>query len=412
MSYEGAFSALRHRDFRLFSTGQMISLMGTWMQNVGQAWLVLTLTNSPFQLGLVSAAQFLPVLLVTLFAGVVIDRASKRNLLLVTQVSLMLLALTLAILVSTGLIRYWHIVLLALGLGLVNAFDMPVRQSYVFELVGGRDDLMNAIALNSSIFNVARIVGPALAGLVMGTWGPGAAFYLNAASFVAVIWGLLLIPARPPQRATQDGRLLEHLKEGLLYVGRVEKVGGPLILLGVLSTFAMNFNVLVPVYAKSVLHQSARGYGLLMSFLGAGALVGALSLAGRARRGPDPRLLLVAGAGLGLFQLLLAGVKDYVLAGVVLALMGWSMITFISSVNSTIQLTVPDELRGRVMSLYSLLLAGVTPLGALFAGGLADRFGAPVSLALAGIIGLAASAAALAVFLSQRRKGQDPAPQH
>ncbi|MGE5509376.1 MAG: MFS transporter, partial [Chitinophagales bacterium] len=315
----------------------------------------------------------------------------------------------LAILVSTGLVRYWHVVLLALGLGLVNAFDMPVRQAYVVELVGGRDDLMNAIALNSSIFNAARIVGPALAGLVMGTWGAGAAFYLNAVSFLAVIWGLWLIPAQPPAAARGDNRLLAHLKEGLAYVARERAVAGPLLLLGILSAFAMNFNVLVPVYARSVLHESARGYGFLMSALGMGALVGSLSLAGRARRGPDQRLLLLAGAGLGLFQLLLAGVKGYVLAAAVLALMGWAMITFVNSVNSTIQLSVPDELRGRVVSLYALLLNGVSPIGAVFAGGLAGRCGAPVSIAAAGVIGVAASGAALVAYLRDPRREQGPA---
>ncbi len=401
-----AFSALRHRNFRLFWTGQLVSLIGTWMQNVGQAWLVLTLTNSAFLLGLVSAAQFTPVLLVSLYAGVVVDRVSKRNLLLLTQTTLLVLALVLAVLVSTGSVRYWHVLLLALLLGLVNAFDMPVRQSYVYELVGGRADLMNAIALNSAIFNGARIVGPGVAGLVMAAWGPAAAFYLNALSFLAVIAGLRLIPPCPPPEAGTRRRTLEHLREGLGYIRRERAVGGPLLLLGLLSLFAMNFNVLVPVYARNVLHQSARGFGFLMSSLGLGALAGSLTLAGRAQRGPDPRVLLGAGLGLGLFQVVLSLVRSYGVAATVLALTGWAMLSFNASVNTTVQLTVPDALRGRVMSVYTLLLAGVTPFGALFAGSLSSRWGAATALGVGGGIGVAACLAAVAAYRSWTRRAE------
>ncbi len=393
-----AFSALRHRNFRLFWTGQMISLIGTWMQNVGQAWLVLTLTNSAFLLGLVSAAQFTPVLLVSLYAGVVVDRVSKRNLLLLTQSTLLVLALVLALLVSTGTVRYWHVLILALLLGLVNAFDMPVRQSYVYELVGGRDDLMNAIALNSAIFNGARIVGPGVAGLVMAAWGPAAAFYLNALSFLAVIAGLRLIPSCPPPEVGRRRPTLEHLREGLAYIRRERRVSGPLLLLGILSIFAMNFNVLVPVYARNVLHQSAKGFGFLMSSLGLGALAGSLTLAGRARRGPDPRTLLGAGLGLGLFQIILSLVRSYGMAAVVLGLTGWAMLSFNTSVNTTVQLTVPDNLRGRVMSVYTFLLAGVTPFGALFAGTLSSHWGAPAALQAGGGVGLVSALVALGVY--------------
>lgn len=410
MSEGSVFSALRHRNFRLFWTGQMVSLIGTWMQNVGQAWLVLTTTDSAFLLGLVSAAQFLPVLLVSLYAGVVIDRVSKRNLLIFTQSSLALLALILAVLVSTKTVQYWHILTLALLLGVVNSFDMPVRQSYVVELVGGREDLMNAIALNSAIFNGARIVGPGIAGLVMAEWGAGAAFYLNALSFLAVIAGLLRIPKQPPAAHPEQRRVREHLKEGLAYIARVRTVGGSLLLLGLLSTFAMNFNVLVPVYARSVLHQSARGYGFLLSSLGLGALVGALTLAGRSKRGPSVRLLLAAGLGLSLFQALLAWVHAYSLAVGVLILTGWSMMTFTASVNSTIQLTVPDALRGRVMSVYTLVLAGVTPFGSLFAGTISSRWGVPTALQAGGALGLFACLAAAVYYRSWRSRREMVTP--
>jgi MFS family permease len=393
-----AFSALRHRDFRLFWTGQLVSLIGTWLQNVGQAWLVLTLTNSAFLLSLIGAAQFTPVLLLSLYAGVVIDRVSKRNLLLLTQTALLVLALVLAVLVSTGTVRYWHVLLLALLLGLVNAFDMPVRQSYVYELVGGRDDLMNAIALNSAIFNGARLVGPGVAGLVMATWGPAAAFYLNALSFLAVIGGLCLIPPSPPPEAGIRRRTLEHLREGLGYIWRERVVGAPLLLLGLLSLFAMNFNVLVPVYARYNLHQSARGFGFLMSSLGLGALAGSLTLAERAQRGPDRRLLLAAGLGLGLLQVVLSFVRSYWVAVIVLAMTGWMMLIFNASVNTTIQLTVPDALRGRVMSVYTLLLVGVTPFGALFAGSLCQWWGATTALRVGGGIGVAICLVAMVAY--------------
>lgn len=410
MIWDSVFSALRHRDFRLFWTGQLVSLIGTWMQNVGQAWLVLTLTNSAFLLGLVSAAQFLPVLALSLFAGVIIDRVSKRNLLLVTQSALLLLALILAVLVSTGHVRYWHVLLLAFLLGFVNAFDMPVRQSYIVELVGSKDDLMNAIALNSAIVNAARIVGPGVAGLVLALWGPAVTFYLNALSFVAVLAGLWCIPDRPPAESTGRSQLWEPLKEGLAYIRSTRAVWGPLLLLGVLSTFAMNFNVLVPVFARDALRQSAQGYGLLLSSLGLGALFGSLTLAGYTRRGPNPRLLLAAGVGLGLFQVLLAEVRvSYLGAALLLMLAGWSMVTFNASVNTTVQLAVPDDLRGRVMSVYTLLLVGVTPFGNLFAGTLAHRYGAPAAFLIGGGIGLLTSLVAAFTYRSRARREDDAA---
>lgn len=381
------------------------------MQNVGQAWLVLTMTDSAFHLGLVNAAQFLPMLVMALFAGALIDRVSKRNLLLLTQSSLLCLALALALLVSTGTVRYWHVLTLALLLGVVNSFDMPIRQSYVVELVGGREDLMNAIALNSAAFNGARIIGPGIAGLVMATWGPAATFYLNALSFVAVIAGLAQIAPHPPVGRDSRNRILSDVWEGLSYVRRVRSVGGPLLLLGLLSVFAINFNVLVPVFARSVLHRSAKEYGFLMSSLGLGALVASLGMARRARRGPSPRLLLGAGMMLSSCQIVLSGVRDYVGAAALLALTGWAMMTFLTSVNTTVQLSVPDVLRGRVMSLYTLLLAGVTPFGAMFAGSLSSRWGAAVALQCGGWIGLLASlAAALAYRVERRTNAADPLP--
>ncbi len=392
-------AALYHRNFRLFWGGQLISLIGTWMQNVGQAWLVLQLTNSAFFLGLVSAVQFTPVLLFSLPAGVVADRLPKRTLLLFTQTVLMLQALVLGLLVKSNVVQYWHVLALAILLGMVNTLDVPARQAFVFELVG-REDLMNAIALNSSAFNAARIVGPAVAGILMGTWGVGTAFLLNAASFLPVIAGLALIRLEGRRRGQESnrtpamrldvhgGHLWEGIQEGLSYIRKTPAISMALLLLGALSIFAMNFNILVPLFARNVLHQGATGYGFLMSAMGIGALTGALSLAFLSHRGPQ-RLLLFGGAlGLSFFQMLLAPVRFYPLALVVMFTIGWSMITFVATVNTTVQANVPDELRGRVMSVYSLLLGGLTPFGSLFAGSVAHALGPPATLVIGGGIGL------------------------
>lgn len=385
-----ALAALRHRNFRLFWSGQLISLMGTWMQNMAQGWLVLQMTNSPFLLGLVSAIQFTPLLVLALFAGVVADRVPKRRLLIFTQSSLMLLAFILGILTLTGVVRYWQVLILAGLLGIANTFDMPARQAFVVEMVG-KEDLMNAIALNSSIFNAARIVGPALAGLVIGRLGMAASFLLNGASFLAVIAGLLLI--RIPEKidwhhqAAAEG-IGEKIAEGLQYIRRTPVVLRTVVLMALVSIFAMNFNVLIPVLARDTLGQQAEGYGLLMSSSGVGALAGAIFLAVISSRGPRPWLLMGGAAGLCLFQLFLAGTRSYALALLFLGLTGWSMITFTASVNTTLQLNVPDNLRGRVMSVYSLVFGGVTPIGSMFSGSIAHLWGAPAGLAAGAILGL------------------------
>ncbi|WP_258359993.1 MFS transporter [Moorella sulfitireducens] len=383
-----ALAALKHRNFRLFWCGQLISLMGTWMQNMAQGWLVLQLTNSPFLLGLVNAIQFIPLLVLALVAGVVADRVPKRRLLIITQSSLMLLAFTLGILTLTGLVRYWHVLILACLLGVVNSFDMPARQAFVVEMVG-RDDLMNAIALNSSIFNAARIIGPALAGLVIGRLGMAASFLLNAASYVAVISGLLLIRVPGESKSQQvETRILEKIGEGLAYIRRTPVILQAITLMASLSILVMNFNVLIPVLARNTLGQQAEGYGLLMSASGIGAFAGAMMLAVLSKNGPQRRLLLGGATGLCLFQLFLAFTRSYPLAFLLLVFTGWSMITFTASVNTTLQLNSPDNLRGRVMSVYALVFGGVTPIGSLFSGSIAHHWGAPAALATGAMLGI------------------------
>lgn len=385
---DNMFPALKHRNFKLFWFGQMISLIGTWMQNIGQGWLVLKLTNSPFLLGLVSALQFLPMLFLSLFAGVIIDRFSKRKILIFTQTSFLITAFALATLTALKIITYWEIVVLAVIMGFVNTIDNPTRQSFIIDLVG-KNDLMNAISLNSSIFNGARIVGPGIAGILIGLLGYSICFYLNALSFVAVIIGLILIDVRGSSKTTlfTKKEVLKDIKDGLKYIKKTPIIVVTIMLIAILSTFSMNFNVLVPVFAKNILHREATGYGFLMSAMGVGALIGALLLATLSKRGLKPFYLLAGGFGLGLSQILMGFQSYYWLSTILLALSGFSMITFSASANTTIQLNSENKYRGRVMSVYSLVFGGVTPIGALYAGTLAENLGAHITFIISGVIG-------------------------
>ncbi len=380
-----AFAALRHRNFRLFFAGQLVSLSGTWMQSIAQGWLVLQLTNSAFLLGVVSALQFLPVLLFSLFGGVVADRFPKRRLLLVTQSCAMVLAFALAVLTSAGLVQVWHVMILATLLGVVNAVDMPTRQAFVVEMVG-KEDLMNAIALNSSLFNGARVIGPALGGILIGWIGLAACFYFNGLSFLAVIAGLLAMRVQSSVGASAIRQSIwMNISEGLCYIRQT-----PLILLlmsqiGLLAVFGMNFNVVIPVLARDVLGTEATGYGLLMSAMGVGSFFGALSLAYLSR---TPRLspLLIAAFFFGMLEVFLAGVRWYPLSALTMIAIGFFFVNFGASANTLIQTTVPDRLRGRVMSVYSLVFAGSSPIGSMFAGTVAYNAGPVAPLIVGGLI--------------------------
>lgn len=398
-----ALKALRHRNFRIFWSGQLISLVGTWMQNTAQGWLVLELTNSPFLLGLVSAIQWTPSLLFSLVAGVVADRFPRRLLIIITQCCMMVLALVLGVLTYTDTVKYWHVLILAGILGTANTFDMPARQSFVIKMVG-KDDLPNAIALNSSVFNAARIVGPAVAGLIMAKISIAACFLINGVSYLAVLAGLLSLRVEERViRYQNDPMLLAKIKEGLQYSWRTSNIRYPIALLGLLSLFAMNFMVLIPVMARQTLEQQALGYGYLLTANGLGAFAGSVTLALISNRGPRRKILLGGALGLCLFQLILAPIRSFWLAAVLLALAGFCMVIFTASVNTTIQLNVADELRGRVMSVYSLVFVGVSPLGSLFSGSIADIWGAPVSMAIGAGIGLAGL---VAIFILHKRNQQ------
>ena len=381
------FLALRHRNFRLFFFGQLISFAGTWMQRIAQAWLVLQLTNSPFLLGIVGALQWTPMLLLSLVGGVVADRVNKRNLIIVTQTLQLLQALGLGLLVLSGHEKYWHILVFATALGVTAAFDNPARQAFLFDMVEGTDT-MNAIALNSTIVNSARLFGPAIAGIATGTLGIGYAFIANGVSFIPVIAALMMMRLGPSKTVATDAGMLDHLRDGLAYLFRTPAALQLLTLLGVYSIFVMNFNIIVPVFAKNVLHQDATGFGLLTSAQGAGAVVGALGIASFSSYGPHPGLVYGGAAVLGIMVLVLASVHQFGLAALVLAGCGVSMVVFSATVNTALQVTTPDALRGRVMSVYSLVNGGFTPAGALFTGGAAELWGAPAELAIAGTIGL------------------------
>ena len=321
-----ALRAFRHRDFRLFWFGQLVSLIGTWMQSVAQSWLVLELTNSPFRLGLVGTLQFAPVLFLSFFAGALADRLPKRRLLIATQSLMCAQALVLAALVTRGHVQYWHVALMAAVYGLANTVDMPTRQAFIVEMVG-RESLRSAIALNSTLFNGARVVGPALAGLVIARWGTGLAFFFN-------------------------------------------------------------YNTLVPLLARDILHQDAHGFGLLMTAVGGGAVAGAIALASLGTERPPATVLVGSAVALGVATILVAGVSRFGVAMALLTVMGFCGMVFMTGANTTVQLTVPDELRGRVMALHTLMFAGMTPFGAFLVGTVTEALGARAGFLVTGAGGL------------------------
>jgi MFS family permease len=386
------FPSLFYRNFRLFFFGQAVSLIGTWMQSVGQGWLVLTMTNSPLLLGVVTAAQFTPMLLFSLYAGVIIDRFPKRRILLITQSTLATAAMIFAILTWLKVINYWEIILLALVMGFANTFDMPTRQSFYIELVG-KKSLMNAISLNSSIFNLARIIGPAIAGILIGSLGYALCFFLNSISYLPVIFGIYLIRL---EEKPKTGRLTQNIgkdiSEGLRYISKTAIIMIAVLLLAVVNVFGFNYNVIDPSFVKMILNLGATGYGLVMAFMGLGALCGSLFLAMMSHRGIKPWYIFVTATGVGIFSFIIHFQRSFLLFCVFLALEGFFMITYLNSTNTLIQINSPDHMRGRVMSIYSFVFGGLTPLGSLYAGAVSEGLGADYAFLISGIIVLLATA--------------------
>ncbi len=389
LTLPNGFSALKHRNYRLYFFGQAVSVTGTWMQSLAMSWLVLTLTSSAISLALVNVLQFAPTLVFGLFAGVLADRVPKRSLLVITQSIAALCSATLAILIWLGRIDLWQIYVVALIVGINNSFDMPARQAFVSEMVEDRQDLPNAIALNATLFNMGRLVGPALAGLVLGLFGVGVCFAIDALSYLAVIASLIMMNIVPAAKAVRRSNPVESLREGLAYVRATPVVGYLVIFAGLVGVFGVNFNVWMPLLAKQELGTGPGGFGLLMSSLGVGALVGALSLAFRSK-GASVERMVATGLVLGLGEILLGVATDVapslILAMLISAIVGYGLTSTMAMANTVVQSTAPDELRGRVMSVYIMVSAGVSPLGALLAGAVANAANTSVSILMGGII--------------------------
>jgi MFS family permease len=383
--------ALRYRNFQLFFGGQMISLIGTWMQNVAQAWLVYRLTGSSVLLGLVSFSGQIPVFLMSPVGGIVADRFPRRRVVIATQTASMVLAMALAVLTLTRIVQVWHIFVLSALLGVVNAFDIPARQSFFVEMVG-REDLINAIALNSSMFNASRVIGPAVAGILVASIGEGWCFFANAASYIAVIAGLLLMSVGAHKPARYGSSPLKDVIEGFRFVITHPPVHHLMILLGVVSLTGMPFAVLMPIFADKILHGGARGLGILMGASGVGALAGALLLASRQTVAGLGRWVAISAAAFGVSLMALAISRAFWLSCALLLPVGFTMMVEMGSSNTLIQSMSPDHLRGRVMSVYSMMFMGMAPVGAVLSGLTAERWGAPATVAGGGVICMVAGA--------------------
>jgi MFS family permease len=385
-------SVHKHRNYRLFFTGQVISNIGTWMQRVAQAWLVLSLTHSPVAVGILALCQFLPFTLFSLVAGVVVDRLDTWRTVIGTQFTQMVLASAISVIALAGVAQPWHVYVIAALMGLVQVLDAPSRQSLTFRMVGPKE-LPNAISLNSGVFNGARIFGPALGGVLIAAAGAGVCFAVNAASYIAVLVGLLMM--RPQEfhavaRRERQRTLLTDLKEGISYARNDEQIWLVLILVAVMSTFTLNFNVLLPVLAKQTLHSGPELFGLLSGVFGVGALIGALVSANIARATMATTAL--GTAGFSLCELLIAPLQAELVIAALLFVGGIFFTTWSSNANSLVQLASPDYMRGRLVGLYFFAFAGTGTAGGILSGWLTAAGGTELAFAVAGIAGLAVSA--------------------
>jgi MFS family permease len=381
---KATFRALRHRNFQLFFGGQFISLIGTWMQTIAQSWLVYRLTGSSLLLGVVGFSSQIPVFLLAPAGGLVADRWNRQKVVIATQTTSMILAFALAGLALTRRLEVWEIITLAAGLGVVNAFDIPARQAFLVEMVE-REDLMNAVALNSSMFNGARVAGPAIAGILVATLGVGWCFFANAVSYIAVIIGLMLMRIENPTALEENESAIENVIEGFQFVRQTGPVRALLLLVGLVSFVAMPVTVLMPIFADRILHGGVQGYAWLMGAIGIGALLGALALTTRRDVRGLGRWVFLSAAWFGA-SLVLFGFSRWMWFSVaVLVPSGFFMMLDMAATNTLLQAMAPDRLRGRVMALYSMMTGGMAPLGALTAGAAADRIGAPAAVAIGGV---------------------------
>jgi MFS family permease len=378
------FASLKYKNYRYFWFGQCISLVGTWMQRTAQIWLVYTLTKSPFLVGVLGVCQFLPILLFSLFVGVFIDRFPKKKILLLTQTMFMLQAMVLAILTFSGIVRYWHVFILSAIFGLTQTVDMPARQSFFIEMVG-REDLMNAISLNSTIVNLSKVIGPAISGVVIVKFGSAFCFLLNGLSYVAVLGGLVLITTGNLVIRCAHRNVWREITEGIQYIKKSDVLINNVIAMAVVCTFAMNTDVIIPVFSKTVLGKGATGYTALMAAMGIGSLCAALYMANISKNGIIKKMLIIDALGISIFQIITSLMSVYWLCLILAAGIGFMNLTFLNTANSTFQLNSTDEYRGRVMSIYAFLSQGSTPIGNFFAGTIMEYCGGRAGFFLCGI---------------------------
>lgn len=382
------FAAMKHRNYRLWFIGQLASLVGTWMQTTAQGYLVFELTRSPAYLGYVGFAGGIPSWLLMLYGGVISDRVSRRTVLIITQLAMMVLAFILAGLTFAAVVQPWHIIVLAFVLGIVNAFDAPARQSFVLETVD-RSDMVNAIALNSMMFNSAAAIGPAIAGIAYALVGPAWCFTINGVSFIAVIVALVLMQIKPQPRRVAATSAIHDLREGLTYVAHNSMIRS-IILLGLLfNLFPLGYGTLIPAWAVKVLGGNATTAGLLQSARGIGSLIGAFMIASLGRIQYKGKLLTIGTIAFPILLLFFAFVQVIPISLFVLVLVGWGSMILFNMMNTLIQTLVPDELRGRVMGIYALTFFGSAPLGALLAGSVADAYGESLTVVAGAVIGVA-----------------------
>jgi MFS family permease len=379
------FRALRHKNYRLFFVGQSISLIGTWMQQIAMSWLVYRITNSVLLLGVVGFLGQLPTFILAPLAGVIADRHNRRRILVFTQTLAMLQALVLSILVLTNNIEVWHIIVLSIFLGVIGSFDIPVRQAFTVEMIEKREDLGNAIALNSSMVNVARLIGPSLAGILIATLGEGICFLLNSASYIASIVSLLAMSITPRIIIPSDRHVLHHLKEGFIYAFNFIPIRAILILLGLVSLMGVPYQLLMPVFAKDIFHGGPKTLGFLMAMSGVGALAGAIYLAGRKSVVGLGKIIAFASGLFGLGIIMFALSKVLWLSMTIICIAGFAMMVQMAASNTILQTIVEEDKRGRIMSFYTMSFMGMAPFGSLLAGSLAHKIGAPNTLLLGGM---------------------------
>ena len=383
------FRALKHRNFQLFMVGQLISLIGTWMQTTAQQWLVYRLTGSVALLGVFGFANQVPMLLLAWMGGYVGDRYNRHRGVIVTQACSMVLAFLLAALTLTRVIHVWHLIVIAFLVGIVNAFDVPIRQAFFVHMVG-KEDLPNAIALNSSIFNGARVIGPAVAGFTIVLVGEGWCFFLNGVSFIAVLAALLLMRIERSERQRSEESPVRSFIQGFRFAMSDVPIRSALVLLSVLSLFGLQYAVFLPIYAKDILHGGAKALGLLMSAAGVGAVLGALQFAARTQYKGLARWIATTCTACGIALMVMAAARTFWLCATVLFVVGFAATSQMAATNTIIQQRVPDEMRSRLMAVYATMFMGVQPIGALIAGGVAKHLGAPYTLMVFGSIVLIA----------------------